>query len=124
MNQHMLQLQIAVNLFQYSSVTCRFFRSTYKLKKILNLTFEFLIIIMLIIMPRMKVENLIHECDLCTITLFLKHTHPHKTNYSLSKSQSLPEEQLLLLSSPSLSSALVSSAVSSSSSSLLNQKKC
>ena len=120
----MLQLQIAVNLFQYSSVTCRFFRSTYKLKKILNLTFEFLIIIMLIIMPRMKVENLIHECDLCTITLFLKHTHPHKTNYSLSKSQSLPEELLLLLSSPSLFSALVSSVVSSSSSSLLNQKKC
>ena len=42
MNQHMLQLQIAVNLFQYSSVTCRFFRSTYTLKKKLNLTFEFL----------------------------------------------------------------------------------
>ena len=43
MNHLMLQLQIAVNLFQYSSVTCYFFRSTFTLKKKLkHLTFVFL----------------------------------------------------------------------------------
>ena len=42
MNHLMLQLQIAVNLFQYSSVRCCFFRSTYTLKKLKNLTFVFL----------------------------------------------------------------------------------
>ena len=38
----MLQLQIAVNLSLYSSVTCCLFRSTYTLKKKLNVTFVFL----------------------------------------------------------------------------------
>lgn len=62
---------------------------------------------------------MIKSCDLCTITLFLSHTPPHrKTNYSFSKSQSLPEELSLSLSSPSLSSAPLSSVVSSSSSSI------
>ena len=41
-NNLMLQLQIAVNLSLYSSVTCCFFRSTYTLKKKLNVTFVFL----------------------------------------------------------------------------------
>ena len=127
MNHLMLQLQIAVNLFQYSSVTCCFFRSTYTLKKkIKNLTFVFLK--NSIVNNNAKNESWKSNLRkgiiqwLKVVIYVQSHysfkTHPHrKTNYSFSKSQSLPEELSLSLSSPSLSSALVSSVVSSFSSS-------